>query len=141
MRPRLVPELIVSDLGRSLAFYVDLAGFRVLYARPEERFAFLERAGAELMLDQPFTRDRLWPKAELSHPYGRGVSLEIGVDDADRLHGAVVAAGLVPHLPLEERWYRRDAVELGVRQFAVPDPDGYLLRFSQAIGERPCPAK
>ncbi len=40
-------------------------------------------------------------------------------------------------LPLEEKWYRRDEVALGVRQFIVQDPDGYLLRLSQDIGTRP----
>lgn len=38
-------------------------------------------------------------------------------------------------LPLEERWYRRDDLEIGVRQFAVQDPDGYLIRLSQSIGK------
>jgi hypothetical protein len=35
VRPTLVPELICSDLDNSLAFYVGLLGFCVLYARPE----------------------------------------------------------------------------------------------------------
>ena len=38
-RATLVPELTVSDLGRSLAFWRDLVGFGVLYDRPEEGFA------------------------------------------------------------------------------------------------------
>lgn len=32
---------------------------------------------------------------------------------------------------------RSDDVEIGVRQFLVQDPDGYLLRFSEWIGDRP----
>jgi catechol 2,3-dioxygenase-like lactoylglutathione lyase family enzyme len=47
---RLVPELYCSDFDRTLHFYTDLLGFTVLYARPEERFAYLEREGAELMI-------------------------------------------------------------------------------------------
>src|SRR5436190_11801862 len=137
MRPRLVPELICSDLEQSLAFYVDLLGFRVLYARAEDRFAFLEREGAELMLEQPVSRDRLWPRAELSRPFGRGVNFQIEVSDVDHLHSAIAAAGIECFLPLEQRWYRRDGFEIGVRQFAVQDPDGYLIRLSQRIGDRP----
>jgi catechol 2,3-dioxygenase-like lactoylglutathione lyase family enzyme len=53
MRPRLVPELVCSDLARSLDFYVGVLGFAVVYERTEERFAYLEREGAELMLEQP----------------------------------------------------------------------------------------
>ncbi|WP_175199400.1 hypothetical protein [Achromobacter insolitus] len=35
-----------------------------------------------------------------------------------------------------EQWYRGNDVEIGVREFLVQDPDGYLLRFSAKIGER-----
>jgi len=136
MRPRLVPELICSDLEQSLRFYVGLLGFRVLYARPEEQFAFLEREGAELMLEQPFCQDRLWPKAELAKPFGRGVNFQIQVSNVDHLHSTVAAAGMECFLPIEDRWYRRENFEIGVRQFAVQDPDGYLIRLSQSIGDR-----
>jgi catechol 2,3-dioxygenase-like lactoylglutathione lyase family enzyme len=36
----LVPELLVTDLDRSLAFYVDLCGFRIRISRPEDGFAY-----------------------------------------------------------------------------------------------------
>jgi hypothetical protein len=38
---------------------------------------------------------------------------------------------------MEEKWYRREALLLGVRQFIVLDPDGYLLRLSQSLGTKP----
>ena len=37
----LIPELTVTDLERSRAFYVGVLGFRIEYARPENRFLFL----------------------------------------------------------------------------------------------------
>src|SRR5258708_5322533 len=40
----------------------------------------------------------------------------------------------------ERKWYRTGQVETGVHQFLVQDPDGYLIRFSAAIGERPADA-
>ncbi len=36
----------------------------------------------------------------------------------------------------EQKWYRAGAVETGVSQFLVQDPDGYLIRFSALLGER-----
>jgi hypothetical protein len=36
----------------------------------------------------------------------------------------------------EQKWYRTGAVETGVHQFLVQDPDGYLIRFSAHLGER-----
>ncbi|MEV0247323.1 VOC family protein [Nocardia sp. NPDC050712] len=133
---RLIPELICSDLPASLAFYRVL-GFRVRYERPLERFAYLEREGAELMLEQPLRHDRLYPRVELVHPYGRGINLTIDVDDVGQVHAAVRATGRELYLPLEERWYDRATDAVGVRQFAVQDPDGYLLRVSQDLGTRP----
>jgi len=136
MRAKLVPELICSNFADSLRFYTELLGFRVLYSRSEERFAYLERDGAELMLEQSIAKGRLWPRAELAHPFGRGVNFQIEVTDAGGLHAAIVAAGVAIFLPLEQRWYRRERDEIGVRQFAIQDPDGYLLRFSQVLGTR-----
>lgn len=132
---RLLPELICSDLPSSLAFY-RLLGFVVDYERPDERFVYLVRGDAHLMLEQPHNRDRLYPRAELVYPYGRGVNLTLDVDDVDGLHAEVAAAGYELLLPLEERWYARTLDFVGVRQFAVHDPDGYLLRISQHLGAR-----
>lgn len=131
-----MPELICTDLQASLAFY-RLVGFTMAYERAEERFAYLERDQAHLMLEQPLTHDRLYPRAELTRPYGRGINLTLDVDDVEQVHRALLAAGYHLFLPLEERWYGRASDAIGVRQFAVPDPDGYLLRISQDIGTRP----
>jgi catechol 2,3-dioxygenase-like lactoylglutathione lyase family enzyme len=139
-RPKLVPELICSDLDQSLQFYLGLLRFQILYARPEDRFAFLHRDGAEIMLEQPHIQDRLWPRAELTKPFGRGVNFQIQVSDVGELHDAVVGAGIECVLPLEERWYRRNDYEIGVRQFAIQDPDGYLIRLSQSLATRPVAA-
>ncbi len=133
----LVPELIVSDLEASLGFYCGVLAFKIRYARPQERFAYLERGRAELMLEQPQSMDKLWPRAALTHPYGRGLNLEVRVENVDELHAAVLAAGITLFLPLEERWYARAIDEVGVRQFAVQDPDGYLIRLSQTLASRP----
>ncbi|MBO2454157.1 VOC family protein [Actinomadura barringtoniae] len=132
----LVPELICSDIEASLAFY-RLLGFRVRYDRPEERFAYLELGEAELMLEQPLARDRLYPRAELLYPYGRGINLTIQVKDVDQVHAALLAVDCELFLPLEDRWYERATDAVGVRQLAVQDPDGYLLRISQHLGTRP----
>lgn len=131
----LVPELTVSDFAQSFAFYTDILGFRMLYGRPEERFAYLEREGAQIMIEQP--ADRAWITGKLEAPYGRGLNLQIACSDATALRDRCLGAGLTLYMDLEDAWYRRDAVLLGCRQFLVQDPDGYLLRFSQDIGTRP----
>ena len=37
---------------------------------------------------------------------------------------------------IEDKWYRADDIEIGNRQFIVLDPDGYMLRFAEELGER-----
>jgi catechol 2,3-dioxygenase-like lactoylglutathione lyase family enzyme len=131
----LVPELDVTDLDAALAFYVGVLGFQVLYDRPEERFAYLEREGAELMLEEATGPGRRLRTAPLERPFGRGVNLQVACSDVETLCAAAPLAQVV--LPLETRWYRAGAVERGNRQFVVADPDGYLLRFFEDLGERP----
>lgn len=131
---KLVPELVCSDFERSLRFYTEVLGFEVVYARPEERFAYLDREGAQVMLEQP--TGRAFVNGDLAQPYGRGVNFEIEVSDVDALHEHVRTTGTEIWLPIEEKWYRRDGIEVGNRQFIVADPDGYLWRFAQDLGAR-----
>ncbi len=138
--PCLVPELDVTSLDRALRTYVEVFGFVVLAQRREECFAYLEREGAHLMLQQATGPGRRFRTAPLEAPFGRGVNLQIRVSNVAALHAEVIRAGLTPLIDLEERWYRQDATERGHRQFVVPDPDGYLLRFFSDLGSRPVAA-
>jgi catechol 2,3-dioxygenase-like lactoylglutathione lyase family enzyme len=134
---KLVPELIVSNFAQSLKFYTELLGFKQLYDRPEEAFAYLDRSGAQIIIVQHDAEDeRSWIAAELAQPYGRGMNMEIEVENVDALHASCVRDGARIFLPMEEKWYRRGALLLGVRQFIVLDPDGYLLRLSQSLATR-----
>lgn len=137
--PAVVPELDVSDLAASLKIYIDIFGFRIHAQRPEERFAYLIRDGAHLMLEEAAGPGRRFRTAPLEQPFGRGINLQIAVTDVDDVHRAVESAKLSIVIPLEERWYRQGTVERGNRQFVVADPDGYLLRFAQDLGERSAP--
>ena len=74
-RPRIVPELDVADLDRSLAFCPGVLDFRLIYERPAARFAFLEREGAELMLEEAAGPGRRFRTTLLEPPFGRGVNL------------------------------------------------------------------
>lgn len=134
--PALVPELLVTDLGTSLGFWVDLCGFTVRYARPEEGFAYLTLGAAHVMLDQAGT-GRDWITGPLDPPHGRGINFQIAVTDSAAVAAVLEGAGVELFLPLETRWYRIEDEEVGVRQFCVTDPDGYLLRFTSPFARRP----
>lgn len=131
----LVPELIISDLDASLRFWCDLLGFRVLYERPAEGFAYLERERAEVMLE--VLGDRSWVVGTLERPFGRGVNLQIEAASLSPMLEALARAEWPLYRQPEERWYRTGAMEAGQRQFLVQDPDGHLLRFAESLGVRP----
>lgn len=138
-RPSLVPELSITSLPASLGFWRDVLGFRVLYDRPEQGFAAIERDGVEFMLEEYETgpSERCWDTGPREKPYGRGINFEITVKDVRGLLAAVERAAWPIFFGPEERWYRIGAgEETGVYQFLVQDPDGYLLRFSQSLGRR-----
>jgi catechol 2,3-dioxygenase-like lactoylglutathione lyase family enzyme len=134
---RLVPELYCRDFARSLAFYCEGAGFSPLYQRPEHSFAYLNREGAELMLEELTDgADFTWRTGALEPPFGRGINFQIEVSDLDGLLASLERHGVKLRREPWEAWYRAGDREVGQRQFLVQDPDGYLLRFCQNIGER-----
>ncbi|QLF69653.1 VOC family protein [Peteryoungia desertarenae] len=134
----LVPELAVSNWRTSRAFCCDLIGFKVAYERPEEGFSFLTLGQAQLMIDQiGIGRTFEVEDAPLERPFGRGLNLQILVSRVQPVLERLARAGIDLYLPLEETWYRKDNHEVGNRQFVVADPDGYLLRLFEDLGERP----
>ena len=134
---RLIPELIVSSMPQSMDFYHGIMGFRVEYERTEDSFAFLSYHGSQLMLEQGDEASSLWKIEPLDYPRGRGINLSIESPDVRELESRIVAAGISVRLPTEERWYRSGESLQGERHFLVQDPDGYLLRFCQSLGQKP----
>lgn len=134
--PALVPELLVTDLDRSLVFWRGLCAFDVAYDRPEERFAYLTLGSAHLMLEE-IGDGRHWMTGPLEAPFGRGINFQISVPDAASLSQSLASAGIEFFMPLETKRYRVGDEEAGVQQFIVTDPDGYLVRFQTSLGRRP----
>jgi catechol 2,3-dioxygenase-like lactoylglutathione lyase family enzyme len=134
---KLVPELLVSNHAASRDFYVRLIGFQVRYERPAEKFSYLDLGGAELMIEQ---ETDFWTTAPREKPYGRGINLQIEVDALDPILSRLREAGIALFRPVEEAWYRSGDTYSGNRQFLVQDPDGYLLRIFEDLGEQAAPS-
>ena len=132
---QLVPELLVAEIHESLRFWRDLCGFGVAFDRMDEGFAYLDRDGAQIMLEQR-GRGRNWVTGPLETPLGRGVNFQISVGSIQPILAALNASGWPLFMVPEQKWYRTGATETGVEQFLVQDPDGYLIRFSAALNER-----
>ena len=136
-RAQLVPELLITNLAASKKFWVNLCGFSVMYSRDEEGFAFIDREGAQLMLEEMQSPDgNYWITGALDAPFGRGINFEIKVTSLDPILSALAASDWPLYIDPEERRYRVGNTEIGVRQFLVQDPDGYLVRFSERLGQQ-----
>lgn len=135
---RVVPELLVSDIDKSLRFWCGLCGFSIAYDRPEDRFAYLDHDGSQVMLEE-YGHGRNWITGPLEPPLGRGINLQIEVPAITPIVDALHGDGWPLYMQAEEKWYRAGTTEVGVHQFLVQDPDGYLIRFSAGLGRRAIP--
>ncbi|MGI4838035.1 MAG: bleomycin resistance protein [Janthinobacterium lividum] len=136
VRNKLVPELIITDLSKSLYFWTELLGFTIAYDRPEEGFAYLDLLGVQIMLEERRPAARQWLTDDLLAPFGRGVNFQIEVPDVDAILERLGKVRWPLFMACEEKWYRAGEREVGQRQFLVQDPDGYLVRLAQDLGER-----
>jgi hypothetical protein len=135
-------------LGSGAQFAVMAAiGFSVQFERVDEGFAAIALGGASLMLqpidtfddvsDREFVDARKWITGKLEHPFGRGLNIQIHVTDHDGVYNRLLKNDYPIKFPMEERWYRVNRQMIGVRQFMVMDPDGFLLRFDKRVGCKP----
>jgi uncharacterized glyoxalase superfamily protein PhnB len=123
------PNLVVSDIARSTAFYRDVLGFSIKQTVPDAApfaFVWVERDDVPVFLndataaadDLPLIADR---------PFGGTAALFIVVTDVDGLHEVVA-----PHAPvvmaLKTQFY-------GMREFAVTDPDGHIITFAERVSQ------
>ena len=123
----MVPELSVTDLDQSLAFWCDLLGFEIAYRREAAGFAYLQRGPLQIMLCR---MNGEWETASLERPLGRGINLQMQVDRLEPLVQRLTETGWPLYRPLEEKHYRVGEGWSICREFLVQDPDGYLLRFT-----------
>ncbi|WP_439865211.1 bleomycin resistance protein [Pseudomonas antarctica] len=135
-RNRLVPELMVTDLSKSLEFWVVVLGFKVVYQRLEEGFAYLDLEGVQVMLEQVEADANQWVTGALERPFGRGMNLQIDVVAVQPVIQRLEQAGFPLFKACMDVWYRADQVEVGQRECLVQDPDGYLVRLVERLGER-----
>jgi catechol 2,3-dioxygenase-like lactoylglutathione lyase family enzyme len=129
----LIPELIVFNFQKSLDFYIKILGFKIEYDRPEKKFAMLSFEENQLMINE---RNNSWETGILEYPLGRGVNFQIKVNNIASLIALLKENNYKMYEEPQENWYRKNDKEVGSREFLVQDPDGYLLRFAQDLGER-----
>jgi catechol 2,3-dioxygenase-like lactoylglutathione lyase family enzyme len=125
----LAAELVCSGFARSLRFYTDVLGFTTMRYLPEQRRAELERDGVAIEIIERASAS----VAPLEYPFGRGLTLVVWTHDVDAVYSGVQAYGARLHVPLAEVFTEEEGVRTGHLAFEVLDPDGYTMRFCQAL--------
>lgn len=72
----------------------------------------------------------------LSYPFGNGINFQLEVENLDEIYNSFKNSNYKITFDIQENWYRQDDKMLGNKEFLIQDPDGYLLRFMQDLGEK-----
>ena len=121
------PNLLVSSIDRSTAFYRDVLGFSVKQTVPDQApfvFVWLERDGVPVFLNDPKAVEKDIDHAS-ARPFGGSATMFFVVTDVDGYHAEVAPRASVV-MPLKTQFY-------GMREFAVEDPDGHILTFTERV--------
>jgi lactoylglutathione lyase len=122
---KLTPNLVVSDVARSMAFYRDRLGFTVETTVPDAApyvFAIMRSGPVGIFLNAPEPMTEEYPSLK-GQPLGGTFTMFIEVTGIERTYEELKAQ--IPIVAaLETKWY-------GVAEFVVADPDGYLITFAE----------
>jgi len=134
---KLTPNLLVEDVERSLRFYEDVLGFTRGFTVPEQApfvFGSAVSGRIEIFFNEKNAAAKEYP-AFLGKPLGLSGTMFVELDGSggiELLHDRLKA--LVPVvMPLVSQWY-------GMKEFAVADPDGYVITFAERAATDPASA-
>jgi uncharacterized glyoxalase superfamily protein PhnB len=127
------PNLIVSDIDRSLAFYRDVLGFSVVTSVPDAApfaFVWMQRDGVSVFLNTVASVKDEQPGIAAQTIGGTAtmfmiIEAETAALGVDALFEQVKSAARVI-MPLKTQFY-------GMREFGIEDPDGYVIYAAQRV--------
>jgi catechol 2,3-dioxygenase-like lactoylglutathione lyase family enzyme len=121
----LTPNLIVSDIDRSAAFYRDVLGFEQVTTVPEKApfvFVWMKHGDINVFLNVP--QPAKTPLVKLDKAVAGTNTMYVKMHGIDELAVRVREHGVTPVIPMHKEFY-------GMKEFAVLDPDGYLIIFAE----------
>jgi len=125
---KITPNLLVSNVERSLSFYVDVLGFEPGMHVPDQSpfvFAAVTSGPVEIFFNDAATAVKEYP-AFAGKPIGATGTLYIEVEGTgtiDAFHDRIKPKATIT-MPIVTQFY-------GMREFAILDPDGYVITFGQ----------
>jgi uncharacterized glyoxalase superfamily protein PhnB len=127
---KLTPNLLVANVERSLSFYAEVLGFERGMTVPEQSpfvFAAVTSGAVEIFFNDAATAVKEYPSFA-GKPIGATGTLFIELDGSgtiDAFHDRITSKVAVT-MPLVTQFY-------GMREFAITDPDGYVITFAQRV--------
>jgi len=124
---KLTPNLVVANVERSLAFYVDTLGFTRGLTVPDASpfvFASVTSGAVEIFFNDAAVAIKEYP-AFANRPIGATATMFIEMEGVDALHERLAGSVKVV-MPLVTQFY-------GLREFAIEDPDGYIITFAERV--------
>jgi len=134
---KLTPNLLVTDVERSLAFYTNVLGFERGFTVPEQLpfvFGSVVSGPIEIFFNERETAAKEFPLFAGKPPGLTGtmfIELE-GKGNIERLYDRLKTMTPIV-MPLVTQWY-------GTKEFAIADPDGYVITFAERVGADPASA-
>ncbi len=121
------PRFPVADLKAAIAFYRDVLGFTVGATWPDDapKFALFAHGEATLQFFVPDSEAGL--PSHTAAPNDRPM-ISLDVSDARALHAQLLQQGVSIEWGPQVYWYGR-------REFAIRDPNGYLVILSEETGD------
>jgi len=129
---KLTPNLLVGNVERSLSFYIDVLGFERGMTVPDQSpfvFAAVTSGSVEIFFNDAATAVKEY-KGFAGKPIGATGTLFIELDGTgtiDAFHDRIKSKVTVA-MPLVTQFY-------GLREFAITDPDGYVITFAQRVAQ------
>jgi len=126
---KLTPNLIVSNVEKSLAFYTNVLGFTRGMTVPEQSpfvFASVTSGPVEIFFNDRSTITKESPQMS-GLAFGGGNTMFIEIDGIDALHDRIKPQVSIA-MDIHTQWY-------GMREFAITDPDGYVITFAQRVAQ------
>ena len=126
---KITPNLIVSNVEKSLAFYTNVLGFTRGMTVPEQSpfvFASVTSGPVEIFFNDRSTVTKESPQMS-GLAFGGGNTMFIEVDGIDALYDRVKPQASIA-MEIHTQWY-------GMREFAITDPDGYVITFAQRVAQ------
>ncbi len=124
---KITPNLVVSSVEASLAFYENVLGFTRGMTVPEQPplvFASVTSGPVEIFFNDRSTIAKESPQFK-DKAIGGGNTMFIEVEGVDELHDRIKDRVRIV-MAIVTQWY-------GMREFAIEDPDGYVIMFAQPV--------